>query len=313
MKTVPVLLLFLAAAPAAARVPDPAECVATYNLEHSINCYTAIINSFSGGTPPGHKALMYRYRALLYVNGDMPEKAVSDYTKAIALDGGSLKGPNAGARLLCERAGMYRKLGKYKKALEDYRACAAAGNAWADEGIGETLAKLGDLAGAIRHFTRALTRGQNYGYVYRKRAEVYLLAGEKGKAAADAERAVEMDPADLEALYLRVKTRLNSGNALGALGDLARLEKLAGAGAEYASYRGLANYLLGNRAEAENFFKEALDAHTDSKEAGLNTACYWWGIKRDAAKARETLEKYGSLKAAPAGMGALAECLKELP
>ena len=122
-----------------------------------------------------------------------------------------------------------------------------------------------------------------------------------------------MDQTDLESLYLRVKTRLNSGNARGALDALTRLEKLAGANNEYASYRGLANYLLGNRSAAENFFKEALDAHTDSKEAGLNTACYWWGIKRDAAKARETLEKYGSLKAAPVGMGALAECLKELP
>lgn len=313
MKTISVLLLSLAAAPAAARVPDPAECVATYNLEHSINCYTAIINSFSDATPPGHKALMYRYRALLYVNGDMPEKAVSDYTKAIALDGGAFKGPNSGARLLCERAGMYRKLGKYKNALEDYRACAAAGNAWADEGIGEMLLRQGDPAGAIRHFTRAIALGQRYGYVYKRRAEAYRLAGEKGKAAEDAERAAEMDPDDLETLYLRVKTRLNSGNPRGTLDDLARLERLSGANNEYASYRGLAHYLLGNRPASEGFFKEALGAQTDSREAELNEACYWWGIRQDAARARETLKKHGSPNTAPAEMGALAECLKGLP
>ena len=313
MKAIPVLILFLAAAPAAARVPEPAVCAATINLEHAISCYTSIINSFSGGTPPGHKALMYHYRALLYVNGDMPEKAVSDYTKAIALDGGAFKGPNSGARLQCERAGMYGKLGKHKQALEDYRACAAAGNAWADEGIGEMLLKSGDPAGAIRHFTRAIALGQSYGYVYKKRAEAYRRAGEKGKAAADAERAAEMAPDDLEALYLRVKTRLNSGNPRGALDDLARLERLAGANNEYASYRGLAHYLLGNRPVSEDFFKEALGAQTDSREAELNEACYWWGIRRDAARARETMEKHGSPKAAPAEMGALAECLKGLP
>ena len=313
MKTISLLLFLAAASPAAARVPDPAECVDTFNLERSIACYTAIINSFSGDAPSDHKALMYQYRALLYVNGDRPEKALSDYTKAIAFDGGSTKGPNAGARLLCERAGMYAKLGSHNKALADYRACAAAGNDWADEGIGESLMRLGDLAGAVRHLTRAIARGERYGYIYKKRAEAYRRAGENGKAADDAERAVEMDPEDLEALYLRVKTRLNSGNARGALDDLARLEKLAGPNNEYASYKGLANYLLGNRAAAENFFKEALAAHTGSKEAEMKEACYWWGIKQDAAKARETLGKYGSPKAAPAHMGALAECLKGLP
>ncbi|MDP2865337.1 MAG: tetratricopeptide repeat protein [Elusimicrobiota bacterium] len=313
METVSILVLLFAAAPAAARVPDPSECVDTFNLERSIACYTAIIKSFAGETPSDHKALMYRYRALLYVNGEMLGKALSDYTKSIALDEGSSNSPNANDRLVCERAGVYRKLGDYKKALADYRACVAAGNDWADEGTGESLMRLGDLKGAIRHFTRAIDRGQRYGYIYKKRAEAYRRTGETGKAAADAEKAVEMDPEDLAALYLRVKTRLNSGKARGALDDLARLEKLAGPNNEYASYRGLANYLLGNRAAAENFFKEALAAHTDSKEAGLNTACYWWGIKRDAAKARETLEKYGSPKAALPGMDALAECLKGLP
>lgn len=313
MKTISLLLFLSAAAPAAARVPDPAECVDTFNLERSIACYTAIINSFSGDTPADHKALMYRYRALLYVNGDRPEKALSDYTKAIALDGGSAKSPNAGARLVCERAGVYSKLEQYKKALADYRACAAAGNDWADEGIGETLLKIGDHQGAILHFTRAITLGKRYGYIYRKRAEAYRLTGEKGKAAADAEKAAAIDPADPDALYLRVKTRLNSGNSRGALNDLVRLEKLTGANNEYHSYKGLANYLLGNWSAAEMFFKEAAAARTGSREAELNTACYWWGIKKDAAKARETLEKYGSPKAAPAEMGALAECLKELP
>jgi len=311
MKTVSILVLLFAAAPAAARVPDPAECVDPFHLERSISCYTAVINSFSDDTPSGHKALMYHYRALLYVNGDRPEKALSDYTKAIALAGSS--GPNAKARLFCERAGMRAKLGSHKKALADYRACAAAGNDWADEGIGESLMRLGDPAGAIRHLTRAIARGQRYGYIYKKRAEAYRRTGENGKAAADAERAVELDAGDLEALYLRVKTRLNTGNARGALDDLARLEKLAGANNEYASYKGLAHYLLGNRAAAENFFKEALSARAGSKEAQMNEACYWWGIKQDAAKARETLEKYGSPEAALPGSGALAECLKGLP
>ncbi|MBU2575436.1 MAG: hypothetical protein KKH28_15315 [Elusimicrobia bacterium] len=312
MITMPILALFLAAAPAAARVPDPAECVTPYEPERSINCYTAIINSFSDDTPPDHKALMYRYRALLYVNGDMPEKALSDYTKAIELDIGSPKGPNARARLVCERAGMHRKLGNDRKAFADYRVCAAAGNSWAEEGIGDMLMRRGDLSGAINHFTRAIDLGQHYGYVYRKRGEAYRLAGENGKASADAEKAVELDPADSEALYLRAKTRLNSGNARGALKDLAQLEKLTGANNEYASYRGVANYLLGNRSAAEKFFGDVLGAGDYSKETGLNLACYWWGIKRDAAKAREMLEKYGPPKGAPAALGALAECLKGL-
>ena len=313
MKTASILALLIAAAPAAARVPDPAECEKTLDLKRAITCYTAIIDSFSSGTPSSHKVLMYRFRALLYANGDMPDKALADYTKAIKLDGGLFKGENAKARLLCERAYVYAKLGEHKKALSDHRACVAAGNAWANEGVGETLAKLGDLAGAIRHFTRAIDSGQRYGYVYRKRAEAYRLSGEKEKAENDAEKAVEMDPEDLAALYLRAKTRLNSGNAQGALDDLARLEQLTGHNNEYSSYRGLANYLLGNRSAAENFLKAALDAHTDSREVKLSAACYWWGLKQDAAKARETLQKYGSPEGAPAGMEALAECLKKLP
>lgn len=313
MKTVSLLLLLFSAAPAAARVPDPAECVDTFNIGRSVACYTEIINSFSGRTPADHKALMYHYRALLYVNWDKPEKALSDYTKAIALDTGSAKSPNAGARLVCERAGVYGRLARNEKALADYRACLAAGNDWADEGAGEALLKLGDARGAISHLSRALTKGPGYGYIYLKRAEAYRLSGENGKAAADAESAVALDQADTDALYLLAKARLNSGDPRGALDYLARLEKLTGPNNEYASYRGLASHLLGKRAEAEQFFREAVEAHTGSKEAELNTACYWWGIKRNAAKARETLEKHGALKGAPAAMPALAECLKGLP
>ena len=308
-----LILALLPAAASAAGVPAPADCVMPYSPELSIKCYTSIINSFSGDEPSDHKALMYRYRALVYVNIKKPEKALFDYTKAIALDTGSPQSPNAKARLVCERAGVHGKLGNARKAIADYRACAAAGNAWAEEGIGETLMELGDLSGAINHLSRAIDLGQRYGYVYRNRAEAYRKAGKNIKAAADAEKAVKLDPADTDALYLRVKTRLNSGNARGALEDLARLEELTGANNEYASYRGLANYMIGSKALAEKFFREVLDARVDSNEAMLNLACYWWGINRDAAKARETLEKYGSPKGAPTVTGALAECLKGIP
>jgi len=293
---------------AEARVPAPSECAAYAKAQDSLACYTAIIKSFSGDTPPAHKAQMYHYRAILYYHGGMSEKALEDYTKAIALTPAA----RGAVRLRCERAGAYKKLSRYREALEDYRACSAGGNAWAEAEIGEALLGLGEAAQAVNSFTRAIGAGQNYGYIYRSRAKAYLLLGQDLKAAADADKAVAGDAWDLDALFLRARARLNSGDPRGALADLALLEERAGFNNEYYSYRGLARYLLGEKAAAEENFGKALEAQGYSDAASLNLACYWWGLKNDAEKARAVLSKHAPAKGAPPIPAGLAGCLKGL-
>lgn len=303
-----VLLGLLPSAAVAAGSPDAAEgCARIYNLTAAIECYGKVIDSFTSGTPPGRKAEVYRYRALLFVNDEKYREALSDYDAAARL------ASVPGARIICERGGVQEKLGKYDAALKDYRTCAAAGNPWAEARIGALLLRRGDLPGAVRALSGAIEKGEKYGYVYAQRAKAYRRAGDNLKAAADAEKAVEAGGDDAEILMLRVRTRLDTGNISGAREDLARLEKINGRSGENNVYWGMASYLDGDKAAAAKYFGSAAGGQGLSRESEIYLACYWWGIKQDARRTLGRLRKYMSPELFPGVPPALAVCLKGLP
>ncbi len=91
----------------------------------------------------------------------------------------------------------------------------AAGAAWADppQGAKAALEALnrGDNDTAVRLFSQALLYGSparaDRAFAYVKRAEAFLAMGRQGDAAADARRALALNPRDAEALGVRRKAQ----------------------------------------------------------------------------------------------------------
>lgn len=307
--------LFCALLPASAwpGVPRKEDCARIYDIPSAIKCYGQIISSFTKATPAGERAEIYRYRALLFVNDERYQEALSDYSEAVTFASKAGGADSASAvRFTCERAVVYDRLGRSVPALADYKVCSDAGNAWALASSGEVLLRQGDARGALGLLSAAIERGQKYSYVYAKRAKAYRLSGMTRSAAADAEKAVEAAPDDVEAIMIRAKVRLDAADYSGALEDLSRLEKLTGPGGELRVYAGMANFLSGDTVAAKKSFKDAAGGHGYSAEAELDLACYWWGIKKDGEKARKILQERASGKSALPVFPALAACLKGL-
>lgn len=86
---------------------------------------------------------------------------------------------------------------------------------------------------------------------WRKRSFLELKAGDKVAALASLDRALTIDPNDLDARYDRAKLRLENGDKTGALDDIRVLEK-AGHGTELAAALELAQFYdrAGQRDEA---------------------------------------------------------------
>ncbi len=90
-----------------------------------------------------------------------------------------------------------------------------AGGAWADPPQGAKVAiealNRGDNDTAVRLFSQALLYGSparaDRAFAYVKRAEAFLAMGRNGDAAADAKRALALNPRDPEAIEVRRKAQ----------------------------------------------------------------------------------------------------------
>ena len=81
----------------------------------------------------------------------------------------------------------------------------------------------GDIAGALRHYTRALEEVPDYPTLHLHRGLAFYQAGNYSLALADLDRAAELDPAQIQVYENRGWVRIRCDDLDGALEDFSRL------------------------------------------------------------------------------------------
>ncbi len=178
------------------------------------------------------QASAYYNRGLSYHQKGDADRALADYTKAIALNpkhanayyargniyrekgdadraiadyGQSIRLNPSNANVYFNRALAYRKKGDNDGAIADYTKSLEldATDAEAYYGRGNAYDDKGDYKSAIASFDKAIELKPDYTFAWFNRARTYGEAGDDDHAIADYSKAIELDPKDPEAYYGR--------------------------------------------------------------------------------------------------------------
>jgi len=210
--------------------------------------YEKAISNFSEVLKINPKsANAYRHRGSIYLQRRQYDQAVSDYTKALEIESRGGAAPDA----YYHRAEAYRRKGQYDEAISDYTRAfeIGSGNPWKHMVIisrGDVYYDKGDYDRAIADYTKALemkpvenvyyARGLAYwkkgqqeqaisdftlamgnpnAYYYR--GLIYMDKGEYDKAAADFNKALEMNPKNIEVYLYKARAYEGTGQTTEAI------------------------------------------------------------------------------------------------
>lgn len=155
---------------------------------------------------PEHVSV-YRFRAVIYSDKKLFEKAEADFNKCIELN-------PRGMMPYYNRAKFYESIGKNKEALADYDRVIVnarrSGNATKEEDRqavvfkhkAKLLSKMGRLEEAIDSISAAIAINKLLPEDYTIRGELYLELREYDKALADFNQALELSPTMAPEAYL---------------------------------------------------------------------------------------------------------------
>jgi tetratricopeptide (TPR) repeat protein len=157
--------------------------------------------------------------------------------------------------------------------------------------LGNSLAGLKDLDGAVREIEGAIELEPGRGLTYSNLAALRLVQGQKDQAKAAFEKAVEVDPRSIEARLALANFQLQTGDAAGAEASLKRA--LDTNPNHIGANRALAVFYIASRraAEAEPYLKAI--AATGVPQAAFQLADYYISSRRfdDAATVLQPLTK----------------------
>jgi tetratricopeptide (TPR) repeat protein len=157
--------------------------------------------------------------------------------------------------------------------------------------LGNALAGLKDMAGAVREIEEAIKLDPARGLTYSNLAVIRLAQGQKDQAKAAFEKAVEVDPKSIEAWLALANFNWSNGNPAGA--ETALKRALDVNAKHVLTNRALAVFYMasGKMPEAEPYLK--IVAETGNPEAALQLADYYVAAKRpsDATRVLEPLAK----------------------
>lgn len=136
--------------------------------------------------------------------------------------------------------------------------------------------KLGDLQGAIADYTEALRLNPKEPEAHLKRATAYKLNGDFARATEDCSWTLNVDKDNLEALEERADCKMRANNLDGAIADYKALFKKNKSRVAHLNYElGKALMAKGNKAEAREYFDEAIDFHSKNlRNSKKNEADY---------------------------------------
>jgi tetratricopeptide (TPR) repeat protein len=155
----------------------------------------------------------YIYRGFVRVMVGDTEHALTDLNEALR------RSPTA--EVYKARAALRQRLGDHAGAIQDYdRALEQAeDDAESYRGRAEAYRMIGLYPAADYNYTQALAHNPQDGLVYRRRGELRLGVGEPELALADFTQAIALRPTDPEAYFGRAMVRSQLGDLDGAQAD----------------------------------------------------------------------------------------------
>ncbi|GAB7079750.1 tetratricopeptide repeat protein [Megalodesulfovibrio paquesii] len=149
---------------------------------------------------------LYFDRGSMWLEKDDLDKAISDFTKAILLDGRDADAYLHRAIALKIKGDLDKAILDYTKSIElhpDATAYSNRGNAWL---------KKGDLTKAKADYDKAESMDPGYPHTYFNRAQLFLQQGNLQGAMADINKALNIDKEDAQAYATRGAIYARMGN-----------------------------------------------------------------------------------------------------
>jgi tetratricopeptide (TPR) repeat protein len=218
----------------------------------------------------------------------------------VALSAGCARSPEAKKARHLERGDRYFKQEQFREAVIEYRNALRieSNNPQAIRQLGLAHYELGQLNQAFRFLLKAQELEPDNSQLALKLATIYLLAGKADDAQGAADRVLQREPKNLEALIL------SAGAANSPEEVEEAIRRLEGARGDFDSraryHLALAN-LYGRRkdpAAAERAFQTALVREPNSADAHLQLGTFYV-LRGDAANAEQQFKAAAAL--APSG------------
>lgn len=197
-------------------------------------------------------------RALKQVEKKDYEGAVASYTEILSENPGS-------ADAYLKRADARLHLKDFDGAMSDYDQAIKVNSNFVESYVkrADLKVRLGDPQSAINDYTEALRLNPKDAVAHTNRAVAYKLNGDFAKAADDCTWALNADPTALDALEERADCKMKANNLDGAIADYKTLFKKNKSKASHLNYNmGRALMLKGNKAEAREYFDDAIEYHS---------------------------------------------------
>ncbi|MBS1954449.1 MAG: tetratricopeptide repeat protein [Cyanobacteria bacterium SZAS-4] len=186
------------------------------------------------------------------------EGAVASYTEILS------ENPSAADAYL-KRADARLQLKDFDGAMSDYDQAIKVNSNFVESYVkrADLKVRLGDPQSAITDYSEALRLNPKDAVAHTNRAIAYKLNGDFAKAADDCTWALNADPNALDALEERADCKLKANNLDGAIADYKALFKKNKSKASHLNYNmGRALMLKGNKAEAREYFDDAIEYHS---------------------------------------------------
>ena len=213
--------------------------------------------------------------------GDEALLSVSEYVEAVPHD-------PQGFRL---RGWIQMDLGDVDAAREDFRTAldVEPESKSLQYALGYAHWRAGDYQRALKHYQIAESEYRSFGYFYYERGYAHYMLNQDQLALADADRALEINADDYDAMWLKGAALLYLDDYPPALDVLHTAARLAPENVEILTMRGRVNLAAGQYLAAVGDFSLALERKPDSLPAEIYRA-YASGLAGAMSLATETLE-----------------------
>jgi tetratricopeptide (TPR) repeat protein len=245
---------------------------------------------------------LYFSRGQVYESVRRLREALADYNEAIRLL------PEF-AEALLHRARLQKGADAARDVAEARRIGAGLADGFYNDGV--RALTTGDGTEAEKNFRFAIDLQPDHGKAHVAMARIHMERRMFADAAAELDRAIEVQPGDASLYYHRGNARLATGRGEDALADFAKAVELNALEASYVSARGLALHRVrGDFERARANFDEALKI-----DPNCHAALYNRGVLNHEQhllpEAERDLRKAVNIRTSPEGCLALGRVLHD--
>jgi len=229
---------------------------------------TITLWSYVIGNEPRRIPLAYLNRGMGFRQAGLPERALEDLTRAIAIDSSQAYAHMA----YTDRGIIYKETGRPDLAIEDYTRAVSINPGYADAYANRGIAfnATGRFDRAIADFDRAISLDPGQYQSYIGRGTAYKETGRQGKAIEDYTAAISLNAGNADAYIYRGIAYKETGQFPRALEDYGTAIRLNPASVEAYNNRGVAHKHMGQLDMAVADYDRALALNPSFAPAYMN-------------------------------------------